>query len=302
MRISTSTEHVAMEEGRFFEALDILHHAGFDTVDFTACSFIGPGKAYGSTRFFSDDWKPWIREIRAYADNLGIIFNQSHNLMYNYFDATDETALLNKMMDRVLEANGMLGIPVTVVHPIVPPGADYDLAVCRRENAAFFREKAKVAQSFGVELAVENMIVTKHFDGTEEWRYCNCPDQLIELVDAIDMQGVGFCFDVGHAHYMKEDLYHSVMRYGDRLISIHVHDNDGSYDQHILPYSGQADWGRFLKGLADAGYNRDFTLESFRSCVRLPAELQTGMMCQLHTISEWMVRQIWSQRENQPPS
>ncbi len=296
MLISISTEHAYSEETTIFSIIDLLYEAGFRTLDFTACNYIHRGLKYGETEFFSDNWKQWIQEIKQYADSKGVVFNQSHNLMYNYFKTDDDTALLNSMIDRVLEACGLLEIPVTVVHPIAPVYAVEDLAECRRMNQAFFKEKAKVAENFGVKLAVENMIITRNTDSSKEWRYCNSPEQLIDLVDSIDMQNVGFCFDVGHSHYMYENIYESIMKYGERLISLHIHDNDSWYDQHIIPFSGSVDWNMFEKGIADCGYKGDFTLESFRSTIRLPRELQIGMLREMKLMSEWMVQRIQNYR------
>ena len=292
MRIVTTTEHVFTEDRPIFRQLDLLLESGFRYIDFTACCFIGPGRKYGDTIFFSDDWKPWIRDIRAYADKKGIVFTQTHNLMYNYFTGSEESELLNRMMDRVFEACGILGAPLTVVHPIAPPGAAGNIPECLRRNAAFFREKADRAAEHGVQLAVENMIVTRNFDGTTYWRYCSTPEQLIELVDAIDKPNVGFCFDVGHSHYMHENVYESVLKYGRRLISLHIHDNNLSDDQHVAPYSGSLDWDAFLKGLVDVRYAGDFSLESFRSTIRLPEETQPDMLRAMYRLSEWMVRRM----------
>ena len=53
-------------------------------------------------------------------------------------------------------------------------------------------------------------------------------------------------------------------RLKDRLISIHLHDNDGTADQHNLPFwpGGTVDWDRLTKILATSGYTKWVSMES----------------------------------------
>ncbi len=289
MRISAHLGHVMGKDKTIFEMMDLLYDAGFRILDFTACDFLESYMQYGETELFSDNWKDWILQIKAYADNRGIMFNQSHQLIYNYFNDDQQTHLLNNMFDRVTEATALLGAPISVVHPVIPPGCTYDIEQCKEKNAAFIREKAKIAQGYGISFAVENMFNSIQPDGSTKWRYCNTPVQLVDLVNTINMPNVGFCFDVGHAHCMRENIYDSIMKYGDRLLALHIHDNDTFGDQHNMMFTGSVDWEAFTKGLADCQYKGDFTLESDKAVISLPRALQPHMLEQLHRVSQWIV-------------
>jgi sugar phosphate isomerase/epimerase len=60
------------------------------------------------------------------------------------------------------------------------------------------------------------------------------PHQLRPLFDALDSPHVRFCFDTGHANTFGSAPYHEWMEIlGDRLGEIHIHDNDGTTDQHL---------------------------------------------------------------------
>ena len=59
------------------------------------------------------------------------------------------------------------------------------------------------------------------------------------------------------------------MGYG-RLKALHLHDNDGREDMHVLPLTegtGKVDWDALLKALADIGYEGDFTYKVNNSFV-----------------------------------
>ena len=47
----------------------------------------------------------------------------------------------------------------------------------------------------------------------------------------------------------------------DRLGALHIHDNDFTMDQHLLPYLGKLDWADIAKALGEIDYQGDFTYE-----------------------------------------
>jgi sugar phosphate isomerase/epimerase len=60
------------------------------------------------------------------------------------------------------------------------------------------------------------------------------PHQLLPLFDALDSPHIRFCFDTGHANAFGSAPYTEWMEIlGDRLGEIHIHDNDGTTDQHL---------------------------------------------------------------------
>jgi len=99
-------------------------------------------------------------------------------------------------------------------------------------NRAFITRLSKKVRELGITLAIENRV--------ERWLIGNSAMDLVELVREND--GVGICFDLGHAHASGYDLveFHEAIR--DYIVAYHVHDNDGSRDQHLLPLSGSIDW------------------------------------------------------------
>jgi len=92
----------------------------------------------------------------------------------------------------------------------------------------------------GVTLAVENIMTPM-----------TAAKPLADLIDKVDHPGLRVCLDVGHAH-AQEHLIEAVEILGDRIVSLHVHDNDGEDDEHLPPGEGTIDWTRAvpaIKGL-----------------------------------------------------
>jgi len=76
---------------------------------------------------------------------------------------------------------------------------------------------------------------------------------------------LGTCYDVGHGN-VDGDGPARLADLKDRLVAVHMHDNDGSGDQHNLPFSGTVDWPGLARVLAESSYegppNLEVTLEN----------------------------------------
>ena len=88
------------------------------------------------------------------------------------------------------------------------------------------------------------------------------PEVLAAEVDAIGLAQVGACLDVGHAHYQGSSPSHCwVEVLGPRLRHLHLHDNDGSSDQHLATGAGTIDWPPLFAALRRQGLRPTATLE-----------------------------------------
>jgi len=71
---------------------------------------------------------------------------------------------------------------------------------------------------------------------------------------------VGICFDSGHCHAHFDDDFDFEL-YKNRIFAIHLHDNDQSGDQHLMPFDGTTDWQWVVKNLKARNYNGPITFE-----------------------------------------
>jgi sugar phosphate isomerase/epimerase len=67
------------------------------------------------------------------------------------------------------------------------------------------------------------------------------PDRLQEIVNTAHFEDVGFCFDIGHAHF-GEGVRQSFEIMQDKIRSTHLHDNHGERDEHLWIGEGTIDW------------------------------------------------------------
>ena len=86
-------------------------------------------------------------------------------------------------------------------------------------------------------------------------------DAIETVLAAYEPDFVGLCYDCGHGN-MGTDALDRLERLKGRLISIHLHDNDGRSDQHKLPFTGTVDWPRLMRIIAGSAYGKWVSLET----------------------------------------
>lgn len=93
----------------------------------------------------------------------------------------------------------------------------------------------------------------------------NSPGDNMDIIeDAFGRYGgefLGLCYDCGHGSMAGNGL-DRLADNADRLISVHLHDNDGLADLHRLPFTGVAEWDRLASIIATSGCQKTaLTLE-----------------------------------------
>lgn len=97
----------------------------------------------------------------------------------------------------------------------------------------------------------------KVFFAVENITKINC---LQYVFDNIDHPYLKLCYDIGHNNCFHKD-FDVLAHYGDKLHCLHLHDNDGSADQHTLNRLGNIDWNAFAVRLAKLGFNGSLDYE-----------------------------------------
>mgnify|MGYP006288056031 CR=1 FL=1 len=132
---------------------------------------------------------------------------------------------------RSLDAAVAAGAGAVVVHGgSVPRRYPERVRARAREGAVrSLRECARHADDVGMPLCVEN----QRYKGREA-RNTETPDRLAALIEDVGVDSEYLCVavDVGHAKVTGVDPLAFVDRFGDRVRVAHLHDNDGTDDDH----------------------------------------------------------------------
>ena len=131
-----------------------------------------------------------------------------------------------------------LEIPVVTIHPGFVQGIaflDKNRAVVKTRESVL--EISRAAEDLGIRVAVENM--PANINAT-----CTRADELMEVVEGT---GLGLCFDMGHANTAGQ--LDEMLRLVDKFTNVHLHNNEGQWDQHNRVDDGSADLTRVVSVL-----------------------------------------------------
>lgn len=210
--------------------------------------------------FLEDDWKKYVIEAKAAADELGLTFVQAHAPAYNPLGGEGydhKNGVLS--MVRSIEACGLLGIQNSVTHSGISRDYLYpgDRDAYFEANRPFYRSLIPYMEEYGVNILIENSCEVnmggQYFPMTAE--------EMNAFITALGHPGFGACWDIGHAHIQKVSAHDELVALGDNLKALHIHDNDGRHDLHLQPYAGNFDYDDLMKGIIDSGFKGYFTFE-----------------------------------------
>jgi sugar phosphate isomerase/epimerase len=138
---------------------------------------------------------------------------------------------------------------VIIMHLPDPPEAENpDQSAWLTPLRRSLDELAPFAEERGVKIAIENM-------GNDNFKAIDL------LFSEYGPDFLGLCYDSGHGNIDQGRGLDYLDQYKDRLISIHLHDNDGCGDHHNLLFSGTVDWAQLSRILAESSYQKPISME-----------------------------------------
>lgn len=261
MEISTSTNIVAFQPGRGRNPMEFCIEecakGGYRVLDINFCECMNPW-----SRMRGDDWEDYVRELGRLGERWGVTFRQSHLPYYDMFRGPELDPTMEELIRRSIIGSAMLGVKWAVTHPGTVYAAGQDMSVSLAKNVEYYEKHLRTARDSGIGICLENDF--EYHPGQPRQRiYCASVYELTELVDAFgDPAHMGVCYDFGHANLVGGAFHRENLKViGSRLHAIHVQDNHGATDEHLMPFHGSIDWAEAMAGLADIGYEGDLTYE-----------------------------------------
>lgn len=244
---------------------------------------------HGKVATQGEDWRERLGDLRKLCRENGITLWQMHApLELNVTDPDPQKREMDiNTAAKWVEYAYELGLPHLVIHPGGRQGAqsDDEKAEIFALNVDAFERLAEVASRFGVKFCIENM---QERIGQEKWRLGARISDLNELIDTVGSDALGICFDSSHANVTKLNMSQAIHECGDRLLATHISDNDGSGDQHKLPFYGNINWKDVVSALRDTEYACLFNLE-IPGEIRAPLPVRDARLNYAREILEYMM-------------
>ncbi|MBI1370401.1 MAG: TIM barrel protein [Planctomycetes bacterium] len=207
--------------------------------------------------------QPPIQFIKDACAGADLIIDSIHGVFGDNYDPSspDEDRRSSSIETYREEAELAieLGGPMIVVHPsplapvnVVPPAAELE---ARRESLLrSLYELAEIGSDMDVVFLLENM-PPRSYMGTD-------PVELAKMLREVDSPHMRMCFDTGHAH-VTGTVADRLAACADVIDYLHIHDNDGKEDTHLMPGDGTTDWPALTAVLEKQNINVSAMLEVF---------------------------------------
>ena len=115
------------------------------------------------------------------------------------------------------------------------------------QSVLFWKEF--LAEDPGVEIVLENVLETE-------------PKWLRQIVAEVDHEKLQLCLDIGHVNaYSELSVFDWLERWAPHLSHFHIHNNDGSRDQHSALNEGTIPMAEFLRRAEELCPDATFTFE-----------------------------------------
>lgn len=179
-----------------------------------------------------------LRETNLEIEAIHLPFRNCNVLWIEGIEGEQYT---QAMINGILKA-AKYDIPTVIMHITskIPP-AFSEIGLNR------IRKILEYAEKYQVYLALENLRRLDYLDA---------------IYENIDHPYLKFCFDAGHANAFTKNIdVFDLKKYQDKLICVHLHDNDGEQDLHKLPFDGNIDWQILMNKFREINYQLPLTLE-----------------------------------------
>lgn len=114
----------------------------------------------------------------------------------------------------------------------------------------FWHEIEPILSEYDLEIAIENI-------------FEDSPENLKALMQALQSERIGLCFDTGHFNlFSKVPLKDWLQVTGRYIKELHIHDNDTTFDAHLAPSKGTFDFDTLFEFLESNSIKPVYTVEA----------------------------------------
>lgn len=250
MKLATTTCDFDGYFNTYQEKIDAVAEAGFKYIDLSMYVIEKDDEL-----LVSGKWNDNAKRILDTSKAKGLNFVQAHSPGGNPIAGDGNAKILIDATIRSIEICGVLGIPNIVVHAGMMKG--YTKEQFFYENREFFRKLIPAMERNNVNVLCENSTQKNMGD----MYFTNSGKDMKEFVEYVNHPLFHACWDTGHGN-CEGNQYDDIKAIGNDLFAVHINDNSGRGDEHVIPYLGTVNMDEVMNALIDIGYKGVFTFES----------------------------------------
>ena len=219
------------------------------------------------------------REFKKFADAHNVSFLQGHLLLQ--IRLCDESSPVVETLKNWLGLFEAIGIKSAVLHcDGMNECPELTVDEIREKNAAVLRQLVQHLDGKDMTICLENLIAVH--EGI---------DDLLWYIEHVGSDHLGICLDTGHLNFSSnKDQEYFIHKAGKHLKALHIADNEGKTDQHMMPFGkGNVDIVSVVRALKEIGYDRLFNFEipGERGC---PIEIRGYKLQYLKKVFDFLMK------------
>lgn len=227
-------------------------------------------------------------ELRSFIDDRGFFIPQGH---LSFRSGTQGGILMDGLADRIkreLELFHGLGVKNAVLH--LSAYSEMSDEERHQKVLPVLADLSDFAKGTGICLCIENLY--KNSD-------VFTADQILTYIDEVGSDNLGICLDTGHLHLVnalgsaQQSQREFILKAGDKLKALHIDNNDGVRDQHLLPFNNNHSihWDEVVRALVDVNYQGIFNLEigGEHSSITCPHQVRILKLDYIRKLMDYML-------------
>lgn len=190
-------------------------------------------------------------KFKKFAAELGVDISQGHLSYEAKLCKSEGMAFLKKQIDLFLA----MGVKNAVLHcdSLAWKGNEVTKEEQIEENCKALKEILDYVKDRAMVICLENLISAD---------FVNCVDGLMYFIEKLDRDNLGICLDTGHLNLRNRDQVAFIRKAGKHIKALHLADNEGKRDQHLMPYGcGNVDFVSVIREMKALGYEGLYNLE-----------------------------------------
>lgn len=180
---------------------------------------------------------------------------------------------------RQIEMYAAIGIRCAVLHVESKERMGLDGDAWLENNVTALRELVRRIAHVDITVCLENMRT-----------YNESADTILEIIERVGSPKLGICLDTGHLNLTKASTHAAfIKRAGKHLKALHIADNEGERDQHMMPFGrGNVNFEEVVAALREIGYEGMFNYEIPGECGK-PLSVMHAKMRYLRTGYDYLM-------------
>ncbi len=269
--------------------IKLYRDAGFDAYDSSLCLSM---KKEGHP-FAGDNAIEYAKELRKYADEIGIVCNQAHAPFASSCGDPEKDEEIFKSIVKSMEIASILGAKIIVVHPKQHLEYADNAELLFEMNMEFYKRLIPYCEKLNIKIATENMWQGNTASNAITDSTCSRAWEFNKYIDTLNSEWITGCLDIGHVSLITKNITDFIRNMGsDRIKALHIHDTDFLHDSHTMPFIGRINYSEVAKTLGEIGYDGDFTFEAGNFFNKFPEVLIPSAAKLMHDVGRYLISEI----------